>query len=118
MDKGQAPANWKSTRRACYLGFITQAVNVNLAPLLFVIFQRNYGFSFEQIGRLILINFCTQIAADVVATKYVDRVGYRPSILCSLGLSVAGLTLLSVLPRAMGGYASLVVPVVMYSFGS
>jgi len=110
---------WHRTKMACYMGCITQAINVNLAPLLFIIFQNEFGFTFEQIGRIILINFGTQIVADIIATKYVDRIGYRPSILAALALSVIGLTGLSCMPRLMGGsYAGLVIPVMIYSFGS
>ena len=105
---------WRRTKLACYMGCITQAINVNLAPLLFIIFQNEFGFTFEQIGRIILINFGTQIIADAVATKYVDRIGYRPSILAALALSVAGLCSLSFMPRLLGGsYAGLVIPVVL-----
>lgn len=111
--------NWRRTKLACYMGCITQAININLAPLLFIIFQKEFGFTFEQIGRIILINFCTQIVADIVATKYVDRIGYRPSVLAALVLSAAGLVSLSLLPRLMGGsYMGLIIPVVLYSFGS
>ncbi len=111
--------NWRRTKLACYMASITQAINVNLAPLLFVIFRTEFGFTLEQIGRIILINFGTQIVADVVATKYADRIGYRVSVMASLVLSVLGLMLLSVLPRVTGGeYIGLVIPVVLYSFGS
>lgn len=110
---------WRRTKMACYMGCITQAINVNLAPLLFIIFQNEFGFSLEQIGRIILINFGTQIVADVIATNYVDRIGYRPSVLAALALSVMGLVSLSFMPRLMGGsYAGLVIPVMLYSFGS
>lgn len=111
--------NWKRTRLACYMGYITQAINVNLAPLLFIIFQKEFGFTFEQIGRIILINFGTQILSDVVATKYVDRVGYRKSVMAALVFSALGLSMLSFMPRLMGGsYMGLIIPVIMYSFGS
>lgn len=111
--------NWRRTKLACYMGYITQAINVNLAPLLFIIFQEEFGISFEQIGRLILINFCTQIVADIIATRFVDRIGYRVSILISLVMGVSGLTLLSVLPRIMtNSYVGLIIPVMLYSFGS
>ncbi len=111
--------NWRRTKMACYMGYITQAINVNLAPLLFIIFQNEFGFTFEQIGRIILINFGTQIVADIIATKYVDRIGYRPAVLAALLLSVAGLVSLSFMPGLTGGaYMGLIIPVMLYSFGS
>lgn len=112
-------ANWRRTKYACYMGYITQAINVNLAPLLFVIFQDEFGFTLEQIGRIILINFGTQIVADVFATRYAERIGYRISVLAGLGMSVVGLVCLSFLPQlTRGSYIGLVLPVVCYSFGS
>ena len=111
--------NWRRTKLACYMGYITQAININLAPLLFIIFQKEFGFTFEQIGRIILINFCTQIISDVVATKYVDRVGYRVSVMAALVFSALGLISLSFMPGLMNGsYLGLIIPVVLYSFGS
>ena len=68
---------YKHTKYACYAGYITQAIINNLAPLLFIIFQTQYGLNFEMVGRLILINFGTQILADLIAVKFADRFGYR-----------------------------------------
>ena len=50
---------YKHTIRACYIGYITQAIVNNLAPILFIIFQKQFHISFEEIGRLYLINFAT-----------------------------------------------------------
>ena len=47
---------YKHTLYACYAGYITQAAVNNLAPLLFIVFQTQFGLSFEMVGRLILIN--------------------------------------------------------------
>ena len=38
---------YKDTLIACYLGYITQAIVNNLAPLLFIIFQDEFSISFE-----------------------------------------------------------------------
>ena len=53
---------YKHTTLACYLGMISQAIVNNLAPLLFIIFKDEFRVSDEQLGRLILFNFGTQIA--------------------------------------------------------
>lgn len=109
---------YKQTLHACYFGLITQAVVNNLAPLLFIIFQNQFNISFEMIGRLILINFGTQIAADFLAVKFVDRIGYRIAaisahIFCALGLIGLGV-LPSLLPSP---YIGLVIAVVIYAMG-
>ena len=74
---------YKKTLYACYLGFITLAIVNNFAPLLFVIFHEEFGISFERIGRLILVNFTTQMVVDFLAIKYVDRIGYRKAAILS-----------------------------------
>ena len=57
---------YKHTLHACYLGYVTQAIVNNLAAILFIVFQTQFAISFEMIGRLILINFTTQICADIL----------------------------------------------------
>lgn len=71
----------RSTRRACYTGYITQAIVNNLAPLLFVTFQTQYQLTLEQIGRLALTNFVAQLVVDILAVKLVDKTGYRIPVL-------------------------------------
>ena len=46
--------NYKKTKLACYLGFITQAVAANFAPLLFLKFHTDYNISLGNIGRFVL----------------------------------------------------------------
>ena len=52
------------TRRACYAGYVTQAIVNNLAPLLFIVFQTRYQVPYEMLGRLVLLNFATQLITD------------------------------------------------------
>ena len=40
--------HYNHTRYACYLGYITQAIVNNLAPLLFVTFQDQFSVSLEK----------------------------------------------------------------------
>lgn len=109
---------YKQTLRACYLGYITQAIVVNLAPLLFVIFQDQYHISFEMIGRLILINFGTQIVADILSVKYIDRMGYRKAAVLAHVFCSIGLVSLGVLPLIMPTpYMGLVMAVMIYAIG-
>jgi hypothetical protein len=53
------------TRRACYTGYVTQAIVNNLAPLLFIVFQTQYAVPYERLGRLVLLNFATQLVTDL-----------------------------------------------------
>ena len=93
------PGKYKQTLRACYLGLVTQAININLAPLFFVIFHDQFGLSFEMLGRLVLLNFTTQLAVELAALKFVDRIGYRASVIIAHSLSCLGIIGLGILFR-------------------
>ena len=91
----------RHTLYASYLGYITQAIINNLPPLLFVAFQRDFSLSLEFISLLISLNFGTQILVDFLATKFVDRIGYRPCIVAAHVFAALGLASLSILPYAL-----------------
>jgi MFS family permease len=109
---------YKHTLHACYLGYVTQAIVNNLAAILFIVFQTQFAISFEMIGRLILINFTTQICADVFAVKYADRIGYRPTAIAAHIFCAVGLIGLGVFPMVFPDpYLGLVTAVIIYAIG-
>ena len=109
---------FKHTAIACYFGMISQAIVNNLAPLLFIIFKENFGVTDEQLGRLILFNFGTQIIADVLATRYVDRLGYRVSTILAQLFCTLGLVMMSIMPLLMkNAYPGLCAAAVLYALG-
>jgi fucose permease len=106
------------TRRACYTGYVTQAIVNNLAPLLFIVFQTRYDVPLEMLGRLVLLNFATQLLTDIVAVRVVDRLGYRRPLVLAHVLSVLGLVLLAVAPAVLASpYLGLSCAVVVYAIG-
>lgn len=106
------------TRRACYTGYVTQAIVNNLAPLLFIVFQTRYHISYEMLGRLVLLNFAVQLATDFVVIKIVDRIGYRKPLVLAHVLCTLGLILLAVLPSLLSApYLGLSVAIVVYAVG-
>lgn len=102
---------------ACHLGGASQAIINNFAPLLFLTFQRTYGLPLEQITLLVTFNFLTQLVVDILAAKYVDRIGYRPCIVAAHVFCALGLVGLAVLPRLMPPYAGLLASVMIYAVG-
>lgn len=109
---------FEHTRRACYAGYVTQAIVNNLAPLLFIVFQTRYDIAYEMLGRLVLLNFGTQLLTDLVAVKIVDRVGYRLPLVFAHVACVAGLAMLALLPSALASpYLGLSIAVVVYGIG-
>ena len=68
---------FKTTKIACYLGYITQAVVNNFSPLLFVMFSEQFSLSITKIASLITINFVSQMFVDLFGARYVEKIGYR-----------------------------------------
>lgn len=111
--------NYKKTLRACYLGFITQAISANFAPLLFLTFKNTYGISFEKIALIPVVFYLTQLIVDFVASKFADKIGYRACILASQLLSSIGLILMAILPELLPvPFVGIIIAVVLYSIGS
>lgn len=98
---------FRHTKYAAYIGYITQAIVNNLAPLLFVSFQREFSLSLDRISVLITMNFGVQIITDIIAAKYVDRIGYRPACVIAHIFAALGLVGYGVLPFVISPYAGL-----------
>ena len=90
--------NYQKTKLACYLGFITQAITANFAPLLFLEFHHDYDISLGNIALISTCFFFTQLLVDAFCAKYVDRIGYRTCIVSSEICAAAGLVGLAFLP--------------------
>ena len=110
---------WQHTQYGCYIGYITQAIIVNLPALLFVTFRTRYGITLTQLSFLVVLLFVVQILVDMLSAPIVDKVGYRKYTLVGFFCSVAGLILMSVLPLVMGDtYAALLIALTVASTGS
>ncbi len=111
--------NYRKTLITCYLGFITQAIVANFAPLLFLRFRSEYGISLGKIALISTVFYITQILIDLFCAKFVDRIGYRKSVVFSQILSVAGLVGLAFLPKAFHDpFIGIMISVVVYAAGS
>ncbi|MBQ6897045.1 MAG: MFS transporter [Oscillospiraceae bacterium] len=111
--------NYKKTLTACYLGFVTQAITANFAPLLFLTFKNTYGITLDRIAMIPMVFYLTQLFVDLAATGFADRVGYRTCVAASQVLSAAGLVMMAVLPEVLPSpFAGLMVSVVLYATGS
>lgn len=109
---------YKRTLYASYIGYITQAIVNNLAPLLFVLFQQEYALSVAQIGLLVTFNFGVQILTDFLSASFVERIGYKPCIVAAHILSTVGLVGLSVLPDILPQpYIGLLIAIAVYAVG-
>ncbi len=111
--------NYKKTLIACYLGFITQAITSNFAPLLFLTFKDAYGVSLERIALIPLVFYLTQLLVDLVAVKFADMIGYRACVVVSQLISALGLILMAFLPELLpNAFVGIIISVVLYAIGS
>lgn len=113
MEKG-----YQKTIYACFIGYIVQAIVNNFVPLLFVTFHDSYGISLSKITLLVTFNFGLQLLVDLLSVGFVDRIGYRASMLLAHGLSAVGLFLLPVLPELfVDPFIGLLIAILIYAVG-
>ena len=109
---------YKKTLGACCLGYVTQSIVVNLAPLFFVIFKKQYGFSYSFIAAIVFATFVIQIAVDALSVKFMGMLGYRRCAVLSQAVSGVGILLLGLLPALMPNrHAAVMIAVFFYSVG-
>ncbi|MBD5507142.1 MAG: MFS transporter [Lachnospiraceae bacterium] len=109
---------YNKTITACFVGYIVQAVVNNFVPLLFLTFQRSYGIPLSQITMLVTFNFGIQLLVDLLSVGFVDRIGYRASLVIAHVMAAAGLILLTILPGCLGNpFMGILVSVMIYAVG-
>ena len=111
--------NYRKTLLACYLGFITQAITANFAPLLFLKFHMDYRITLGKIALIPTAFFLTQLLIDVFCARFVDAIGYRRSVVISEIASGLGLAGLAFIPeRFADPFVGILLCVVVYAIGS
>lgn len=109
---------YNKTIAACFAGYIVQAVVNNFAPLLFLFFQKSYHIPLSQITLLITFNFGIQLLVDLISVIFVDKIGYRTSMVLAHVFSAAGLILLTILPELLPlPIAGILISVMIYAIG-
>ena len=111
--------NYRKTLLACYLGFITQAITANFAPLLFLKFHTDYHITLGKIALIPTAFFLTQLLIDVFCARFVDAIGYRRSVVISEIASGLGLAGLAFIPELFADpFVGILLCVVVYAIGS
>lgn len=111
-------SSYSLTRKACYISYTVQALCINIAPLFFVIFKRDYGLKVTDIAFLVLFSFIIQLITDVASIKLIKSLGYKKSAVSANLTAFIGLVLLSVLPRYIPIFPALIVSSFLYSVGA
>ena len=109
---------YHSTIYACFIGYIVQAIVNNFVPLLFLTFHGTYGIPMTQITLLITFNFGLQLLIDLLSVTFVDKIGYRVSMIIAHVCAAVGFILLAVLPDICdNAFAGLLIAVTVYAVG-
>lgn len=109
---------YNKTVTACFVGYIVQAIVNNFVPLLFLTFQKTYGIPLSQITLLVTFNFGIQLLVDLLSVTFVDKIGYRATMVIAHVTAALGLILLTILPDVMpSAFLGIVIAVMVYAIG-
>lgn len=109
---------YKHTKRLCYSGYVVQAIVNNFVPLLFVFLREHYGISLIKITFIVTFNFMLQLCIDLASALFVDRIGYKRSVMLSNLLCALGLILLTILPEMTPDpFTGILIAVTVYAVG-
>lgn len=103
---------------ACFIAYMVQAVVNNFVPLLFVTFQQTYDIPMAKITLLITLNFLIQLVIDLLSAGFVDKIGYRASVILAHICAAAGFVLLTILPEMLSDpFVGILIAVMIYAVG-
>lgn len=113
-----AEKNYQLTIYACFIGYIVQAIVNNFAPLLFVTFSTTYQIPLSKITMLVTINFGLQLLVDVLSAGFIDKIGYKASVLLAHVLAAVGILALAALPDALPDpFVGILIAIMIYAIG-
>ena len=110
--------SYNRTIYACFIGYVVQAIINNFVPLLFLTFHSSYNIPLSQITLLVTFNFGLQLLIDMISPAFIEKIGYKPSIMLAHIFSAAGLLSLTVLPELLPNpFVGLLLSVMIYALG-
>lgn len=109
---------YQKTLYACFIGYTVQAIVNNFVPLLFLTFHTSYAIPLTKITMLVTINFGLQLLVDLLSVGFVDKIGYRVSLVIAHICAAGGLILLTILPDLTADpFTGLLIAVMIYAVG-
>lgn len=97
--------NFKRTKFACYAAYFTMSSIFSLPPLLFAALQDMFGISYTLLGTLVLTNFCTQLAVDLIFTFFTKYFNIKKVVRVMPLITSAGLFVYAIVPTLFPQYA-------------
>ncbi len=98
---------FRKTKFACYAAYFTMSSVFSLPPLLFVTFHKMYNISWTLLGTLVLVNFCTQFAIDLIFTLFSAKFNISKVVKVMPLITSLGLAIYAVFPMVAPNYAYL-----------
>ncbi len=109
---------YKLTMYASFIGYIVQAIINNFVPLLFLTFQSSYNIPISKITFLVTFNFGFQLLIDFLSAGFIDKIGYRASVIIAHICAGLGLISLTILPEIFSDpFIGLLISVMIYAIG-
>ena len=111
---------FKRTKLACYLAYFTMSSVFCLPPLLFVTLRDTFGISYTLLGTLVLTNFCTQLAIDLIFTVFSSKFNVKKIVRIMPIITSLGLVIYAIVPTLFPNiaYLGLLLGTVIFSVAS
>ena len=108
---------YKRTKLACYAAYFTMSSIFCLPPLLFVTLREMYGISYTLLGTLVLTNFCTQLAVDLIFTLFSKKFNVKKVVKIMPLITSIGLLLYALFPIFLPdiAYVGLLIGTIIFS---
>ncbi len=97
--------NYRKTRFACYFTYLAMSSVFSLPPILFMTFREMYGISYTLLGTLVLTNFCTQLAIDLVFSFFGKYFSPHTALRVTPVFTGLGLLAYALIPMFLPQYA-------------
>lgn len=110
-------SKFKRTKFACYAAYFTMSSVFCLPPILFVTFYEMYGISWTLLGTLVLANFCTQLAVDLIFTVFSKKFNAQKLVKIMPLITSSGLLIYAIFPMVLPdlAYVGLLIGTVIFS---
>lgn len=112
--------NFTRLKWAAYTANISMSVVACLSPLLFMTFRTLYGISYTKLGLLVLVNFVTQLAVDLLLSFFPHKFNIEKTVRLIPVLVTIGLGIYALFPFVFPNhvYVGLVIGTVIFSASS
>ncbi len=97
--------HYKRTKISCYYTYLAMSSVFSLPPLLFITFREMYGISYTLLGTLVSVNFCTQLAVDLIFSFFTKHFNIHKTIKIMPLLTSFGLLIYALVPLFFPQYA-------------